>query len=84
MWRYVYRAVDGYGQVIDVFVSSRRDVAAARKFSQSRSPLMANLKRSSPTAALANVIEQLLPHALHNTVKDAHNRVERWQQDLQP
>ena len=21
LWRYVYRAVDGYGQVIDVFVS---------------------------------------------------------------
>ena len=32
VWRYVYRAVDGYGQVIDVFVSVRRDIAAARKF----------------------------------------------------
>ena len=32
VWRYVYRAVDGYGQVIDVFVSSRRGIAAARSF----------------------------------------------------
>jgi transposase, IS6 family len=24
-WRYVYRAIDQFGQVIDVFVSSRRD-----------------------------------------------------------
>jgi transposase-like protein len=31
-WRYVYRAIDQTGQVIDVFVSSRRDAAAARRF----------------------------------------------------
>ena len=32
VWRYVYRAVDEYGQVIDVFVSKRRNVAAATRF----------------------------------------------------
>jgi transposase-like protein len=31
-WRYVYRAIDQFGQVIDVFVSPRRDAAAARRF----------------------------------------------------
>jgi transposase-like protein len=31
-WRYVYRAVDQYGQVIDVLVSTRRDADAARRF----------------------------------------------------
>jgi len=31
-WRYVYRAVDEHGQVIDVFVSPRRNIAAARRF----------------------------------------------------
>jgi hypothetical protein len=31
-WRYVFRAVDEYGQVIDVYVSFRRDAAAARRF----------------------------------------------------
>ena len=31
-WRYVYRAVDQYGQIIDVFVSRRRDTRAARRF----------------------------------------------------
>ena len=30
-WRYVYRAIDRSGQVIDVFVSPRRDVKAARR-----------------------------------------------------
>jgi transposase, IS6 family len=32
VWRYVYRAVDQYGQVIDVLVSARRDADAARRF----------------------------------------------------
>ncbi len=32
VWRYVYRAIDNEGQVIDVFVSSKRDIAAATKF----------------------------------------------------
>ena len=29
-WRYVYRAIDQHGQVIDVLGSTRRDTAAAR------------------------------------------------------
>jgi transposase-like protein len=32
VWRYVYRAVDQHGQVIDVLLSTRRDAAAARRF----------------------------------------------------
>jgi len=31
-WRYVYRAIDQFGQVIDIFVSRRRDASAARRF----------------------------------------------------
>jgi transposase, IS6 family len=31
-WRYVYRAIDQFGQVIDVFVSARRDAKTARRF----------------------------------------------------
>ena len=33
-WRYVYRAIDQFGQVIDVLVSPRRDAKAARRFFQ--------------------------------------------------
>jgi transposase-like protein len=33
-WRYVHRAIDQFGQVIDIFVSSRRDATAARRFFQ--------------------------------------------------
>jgi transposase-like protein len=31
-WVYLYRAVDQYGQVIDVYASARRDSEAARRF----------------------------------------------------
>ncbi len=31
-WRYVYPAVDQHGQVIDIFVSNVRDIAAAERF----------------------------------------------------
>jgi IS6 family transposase len=31
-WAYLYRAVDQHGQVIDVLLSQRRDLAAARRF----------------------------------------------------
>ena len=31
-WRYVYRAVDQFGQVVDVFVATRRDADAAERF----------------------------------------------------
>src|SRR3984893_1826877 len=31
-WRYVYRAIDQYGKIIDVHVSARRDTKAARRF----------------------------------------------------
>jgi len=34
-WRYVYRAVDQHGQVIDVYVSVRRNTAAAARFFRS-------------------------------------------------
>jgi transposase-like protein len=32
VWSYVYRAVDQHGQVMDVYVSQRRDIASARTF----------------------------------------------------
>jgi transposase, IS6 family len=31
-WRYVYRAIDQFGHVIDVYGSPRRDATATRRF----------------------------------------------------
>ena len=49
-WRYVYRAVDQFGQVVDVFVSRRRDTMAARRFFEHAIGTTKSLRsRSSPT-----------------------------------
>lgn len=49
-WRYVYRAIDQFGQVIEVFMSTRRDAAAAgRFFKRAISTTKVTPSRSSPT-----------------------------------
>ena len=75
---YVYRAVDQPGQVIDVFVSPRRHIAAARRFftcalSDHDEPDEVVTDRAP---ALAQVIADLLPGAFHHTDQYANNRVE--------
>ena len=92
----VYRAVDNEGQVIDVFVSPKRDIAAATKFFAGAlaangcpvpvggadcyraalpDPMLLEVV-TDKAAALANVIEKLLPMVHHNTEQYANNRVE--------
>ena len=42
---YLYRAVDQFGQVIDVLVSPNRDQKAARRFFTGRSPAPPHRRR---------------------------------------
>jgi transposase-like protein len=69
-WRYVYRAIDQFGQVIDVFVSARRDGDAAHRFFERAigttkvAPVEVVTDRA-PTYPL--VIDELLPAAWHRT-----------------
>jgi IS6 family transposase len=77
-WRYVYRAVDQYGQIIDVYVSPRRDTKAARRFFTAalrdrRQPAEVITDRAW---ALRVVIDEVLPGAFHNTEQYANNRIE--------
>jgi IS6 family transposase len=77
-WRYVYRAVDQYGQIIDVYVSARRDTRAARRFFTSAldahgEPMEIVTDRAP---ALRAAIDELIPAAFHNTEQYANNRVE--------
>jgi transposase-like protein len=78
VWRYVYRAVDDNGQVIDVYVSARRDITAARRFFT-----RAITAHGTPdevvtdlAQALETAIEDVSPDAFHNTDEYANNRVE--------
>jgi transposase-like protein len=78
-WRYVYRAVDQSGQVIDVLVSSRRDAKAARRFFQraiSTTKITPVEVVTDHAPVYPGVLEELAPDAWHRTDQYANNRVE--------
>jgi transposase, IS6 family len=77
-WRYVYRAIDQYGQIIDVYVSAGRDTRAARRFFT-----IVLGAHGEPTEVVTDrawtllaVVDELIPAAFHNTAQCANNRIE--------
>ncbi len=78
VWCYVYGAVDQHGQVIDVYVSHRRGIASARTFFTAALAVHGDPAEviTDRAPALANVIEELIPAAMHNTGQYENNRVE--------
>jgi len=78
-WRYVYRAIDQFGQVIDLLVSARQDAMAAHRFFQ-RALGTAKVQPvgvvTDRAATYPMVLEELLPAAWHRTERYANNRVE--------
>jgi transposase, IS6 family len=74
-WRYLYRAVDQFGQVIDVLLSEQRDTAAARRFfvralRHAPAPVEVTTDRAP---AYLKVLDELLPAARHVTEQYANN-----------
>jgi transposase-like protein len=88
---YVYRAVDEYGQVIDILVSVRRDADAARRFFRRA---MDTLKVTpvevvtDKSPVYPRVLDELVPAAWHHVEQYSNNRVEadhsRLRQRLRP
>jgi len=78
-WRYVYRAIDQFGQVVDVFVSARRDANAAHRFFERAigatkvTPVEVTTDQAPVYPA---VLEARLPAAWHRSDRYANNRVE--------
>lgn len=77
-WMYLHRAVDQFGQVIDVVLSDKRDLPAARRFfeqalSHSSRPAEINTDKAD---VYPTVLDELLPDACHVTDQYANNRVE--------
>ena len=77
-WRYVYRAIDQFGQVIDVCITPQRDAKAAWRFFERAfnttkvMPVEVNTHRA---ATYPVVLEELLPRGL------APHRAARQQPD---
>ncbi|RSM38889.1 IS6 family transposase, partial [Actinoplanes sp. ATCC 53533] len=79
VWRYVYRAVDQYGQVIDVLVSMRRDAQAARRFFRRALATLKVMPSEVVTDAAPvypAVLDELIPSAWHHVERYANNRIE--------
>jgi transposase-like protein len=78
-WRYIYRAIDQFGQVIDVFVSTRRDTAAARRFFEraiGSTKVTPSEVVTDRAAVYPRVLDELAPAAWHRTEQYANNRIE--------
>lgn len=77
-WVYLYRAIDQFGQVIDVLVTEKRDLAVTRRFfthalNHSPRPTEVTTDRAP---GYPRVLDELLPSACHITEQYANNPVE--------
>src|SRR5581483_11973857 len=89
-WVYLYRAIDQFGQVIDVLASQKRDLAATRRFftralEHGTRPSEVSTDRAP---AYPRVLDELLPAACHVMEQYANNAIEadhgRLKSRLQP
>ena len=77
-WRYLYRAVDQLGQVIDVLLSEQRDTAAARRFftgalTYGPAPVEVTTDQAGP---YLRVLDELAPNSAHVSEQYANIHVE--------
>ena len=76
---YLWRAVDQEGEVIDVFLQSRRDGAAAKRFFKRLLRGQGEEPREIVTDKLRSYVvalRELIPETIHNTARYANNRAE--------
>jgi IS6 family transposase len=77
-WVYLYRAIDQFGQVIDVLMSEKRNLVATRRFftrALEHGPCPAEVS-TDRAAAYPRVLDELLPSACHITEQYANNAIE--------
>jgi transposase-like protein len=77
-WIYLYRAIDQFGQVIDVLVSQQRDLPATRRFfarALEHGPCPSEVS-TGRAPAYPRVIDELPPAACHITEQYANNPIE--------
>jgi transposase-like protein len=77
-WTYLYRAVDQHGQVIDVLLSERRDLATARRFFilALRAGTVPAEVTTDRAPAYPRGLDELIPSAMHTVERYANNPVE--------
>jgi transposase-like protein len=77
-WVYLYRAIDQFGQVIDVLVAEKRDLAATRRFftrALEHCPRPPEVT-TDRAPAYPRVLDELLPAACHVMDQYSNNLIE--------
>ncbi len=84
-WHYLYRAIDEHGQIVDGYLSDRRNAAAARTFFEAA----IDTSTVTPTQVTSNkakcyppALRAVLPNVEHRTSKYLNNGLERDHQHL--
>ncbi len=82
---YIYRAIDGHGQVVDVYVSKRRATADAAAFFRraiEATGVVPDEVTTDGAAAYPPALAAVLPGVLHEAGKRVQQRIERDHQHL--
>jgi transposase, IS6 family len=79
-WHYIYRAIDGHGQIVDAYVSPTRDMVAARRFFERAIASSGTTPRrviTDKAATYPPALAAAVPGVLHRTGRYRNNGVER-------
>ena len=84
-WRYLFRAIDEQGQIVDVYLSERRNATAARAFFEEAihcSEVVPTEVTTDKAKCYPGLLRTLLPLVQHRPSKYLNNSVERDHQHL--
>jgi transposase-like protein len=79
-WHYIYRAIDGHGQIVDAYVSPTRDMVAARRFFERAVASSRTTPRrviTDKAATYPPALAAAVPGVLHRTGRYRTNGIER-------
>ena len=79
-WHYIYRAIDGCGQIVDAHVSPTSDTVAARRFFERAIASSGTTPRwviTDKAGAYPSALAALVPGVLHRTGRYRTNGIER-------
>lgn len=84
-WRYLFRAIDEHGQIVDVYLSDRRDRTAAQAFFEATittSSVIPTRITTDTAKCYPPALRAVLPEAEHRSSKYLNNGLERDHQPL--
>jgi transposase-like protein len=79
-WHYIYRAIDGRGQIVDAYVSPNRDLVAARTFFQRATASSGTQPRrviTDKAGTYPTALAVAIPGMRHRTGRYRTNDIER-------